>query len=263
MSCLPKDRSASARLSLLTATDLRPQRSQYLQACAQSVLPLLEALPGQMEWCLYCDTGEAVPPWLLDLAQERSGVRVLPRPASADRRAEGLFLARNELLLAARGERLMYLDDDDLLLVDQTLAALEEAEAHDSDWLACGLQELHGEQPGALWMPPLPEGPAEAGAPLRYWPQGDDALPLSLGSTLIRRRLLVASGGFPALRQAGDPAAWALLTARHPGRVLHLPLYLYRQHPDQWAWGEAWWQLERHERELVRALGQGALDPRL
>lgn len=231
------------KLSVLTATLARKNRSHYFRECIQTVLPLLD----NIEWRIHIDSEttefDAQTQKLLNhpnihISQEANG---------------GLFYARNILLHQAKGEFVLFLDDDDLLKPLEVQKALGLAMRLDVDWLACGLTDLHESGEQKDFMPRLSPGRCQAGSVISLWQDLTLPCPVILNSTLIKPHALLGVGGFPALRQAGDLAAVMNVCSALDGHVVHESIFFYRKHQNQWLGSTGWHQTERKERKMVLA----------
>jgi hypothetical protein len=86
---------------------------------------------------------------------------------------------------------------------------------------------------------------------LEVWSDLTRPCPLVLNSTFVRRELLFAAGGFPAMRQAGDLATAMRVACLAPGVMRQRSLFWYRQHGAQMSTNGEREQWEARERQLA------------
>lgn len=159
--------------------------------------------------------------------------------------------ARNLALARSRGEIVMLLDADDVLL-DGAVARVVEALESGGMWCGFGaLDDRDGRRTGrtggySLRLGTRAVAPAEAdGFVVSDW-EGDvgrgrlrecwerfAVLPFHPATFAAHSRLIWEVGGWPALARDEDTALILAVSDRHPGVVSREPNIAYRRHADQ------------------------------
>lgn len=201
------DIDKSIRLTIITPVFNTPV--DYLSALAASVLPEMRSLAA--EWLLVDDrSDDAATLSRLETLARDPGVRLLYNGGT-----RGAAGARNFGAARAAGQRLFFIDADDLL-VPGALAALLDAMARNPRirWLA-GDFEQFSDRP-----PPPPSAPPEHRAVVvEHWPDAADRLVaetlFNQGSYVIDRALFLEAGGFDERFRLGeDWLLWMCLAVR-------------------------------------------------
>jgi glycosyltransferase involved in cell wall biosynthesis len=160
---------------------------------------------------------------------------VLPddvRISAGSGRAGRACMARTVALSRATGSLIRILDADDLLADGALTREIDILDAHpEIGWTACAALDLHpdGTLTGVDTDPPAgPIVPAELAASY-------DAHQLSiLGTTIcVRRDLVLAVGGWPAVPSSEDIGLMLTLNEVSPGWFIAETGYHYRRHPPQ------------------------------
>lgn len=154
--------------------------------------------------------------WLREQSDGR--IRVLSQPH------QGVSVARNTGLAAARGQYVAFLDADDTWdrrFLEKMLAALEQRP--DAVLAYCGWQNrgLSGGR-GKPFVPPDYETPNKAETLFAgcRWP---------IHAALVRREAVLAAGGFdPTLKNAEDYGLWLRVAAKAP--IVRVPEVLAHYH---------------------------------
>jgi glycosyltransferase involved in cell wall biosynthesis len=175
----------------------------------------------------------------------------LPRQVGGSR-------ARNEGVLASRGEWVAFLDDDDLWFPKKLEKQLEVARASKAPEPIVSCQVVaHTADGDFLWPRKVPSEPlSEYLLARNSWSQGENLLQTS---TLVARRRLLLKSGFEDGLQKHQDWDWLLRAVRIPGvkiEFLDAPLAIWNLEPSRnsvsrkydWQGSLAW---IRDRRELV------------
>lgn len=146
----------------------------------------------------------------------------------------GIAIVRQLAVDAARGELICFVDDDDML-APGSLEALRACFADpEVAWASGRTVSLDANAVMSDWDPGLAPGPVAAGAPWAYHQASGFAQhPFAIGPAMLRRSVLEAMGGFPAVQRGQDQTVFYPLSSRHPGYVIDRVHYAYRQHVGQ------------------------------
>ncbi|MCU0755528.1 MAG: glycosyltransferase [Xanthomonadales bacterium] len=146
-------------------------------------------------------------------------VRLLRNPSP-----QGLRRNANQAIELARGEYIMRLDADDWLDESALLVLLAYLDRH---------PEVAAVFPNWFWVD---ERGALLGVEQRRLIRGEQGfleLPFHGACTLVRRRALVAVGGYDPQHESLDGhELWLKLQSRYPIGQVGTPLFFYRQHAD-------------------------------
>jgi glycosyltransferase involved in cell wall biosynthesis len=172
--------------------------------------------PFDVEWILSVDGPGHVP-------------QVLATKTLFLARHEGVSAARNHALLAASGDWVAILDADDTLIADG-LAQVCEAICADEGlgWGAGALLDVDG----TCYPPTPPEavGRYEPGTLVDAWTVPSTFHPMV---AVMRRDLLLASGGWPAMAGMEDKLAIFSVSELAPGVITGIPTHRYRRWAKQ------------------------------
>lgn len=157
----------------------------------------------------------------------RVAVEANPQPA-------GSGTTRNLALLRASGERVLCVDDDDLLAAGGLAPLARALDANPDCFAAWGASLSFGDDPADTepfksW--PV-EGRIEPGVIMRRF-QASGEFDVHVGACLWRRAHLEAVGGYAALLRSIDTNPFIACQRRHPLVYVDVPVYLYRQHAGQ------------------------------
>jgi glycosyltransferase involved in cell wall biosynthesis len=158
---------------------------------------------------------------------ERVRVEANPQPA-------GSGTTRNLALLRARGQRVLCVDDDDLLApggLARLAAALDEHPECFAAWGASHVftDDVTAAEPFKTWPA---EGVIDPGVIMRRFQESGE-FDVHVGACLWRRDHLEAVGGYAALLRSIDTNPFIACQRRHPLVYVDVPVYLYRQHAGQ------------------------------
>jgi glycosyltransferase involved in cell wall biosynthesis len=215
-------------------------------ALLAELLPVVEAQRGEREWIVQLD-GDAI------AARRQIAERLAGREwitLRANERPAGSAVSRNTALLAARGDFVLCVDDDDLLYRD-SIHALEHAlHSEPRAFGACGeARVFDGDPAAARAFKSWPAAGTVAPGTIRAEFDRTGRIPLHVGACLWRRECLVSVGGFAALPRSIDTAPFLACEAVRPVVYVDEPIYLYRSHSDQMTRGGAY----RQSREEVHS----------
>lgn len=204
------------KLSVLTAC--LPAHSAFLPEAAASVPSQLVVDGGiwQVEWVVVLDgPGEA--PEFTSLAH----TTVLQSP-----QREGVSAARNRALLAADGTWVVNLDGDDTLIPTGMCAVAEAIDEHgDLGWAAGVLLNEDGTA-----YPPRTDASTRRWAPGQLVDQWTVPMAFHPGAAWMRRDLLLATGGWPALAFVEDKLPVFLVSELADGVTVDNATHVYRRH---------------------------------
>ncbi|MDX2826589.1 glycosyltransferase [Streptomyces ipomoeae] len=226
----------SAKITVVIATQLRPDRLGYLTA-------------------LHASLGRQSVPWEAVIALDGVSPARLPTPLADDPRVRTLVLprpvgaacARNLALNEVRTEFVNWADDDDEFTNDAMAVRLHTLEATGVGWCAGYSQDLHPDGSTTLWRCPTPPGRHEAGDVWTYWKSPVDTIPIG-PTTILARTDLVRAAPMGGLVQGEDYMAAIGVTSLAPGILLPVPVYRYRKHPGQMTRQDAYDVLEPQAR---------------
>lgn len=201
--------SSGCRFAVVTAC--LPDRSQHLADAANSVeRARLAIAPLELEWIVAVDgpgelRSEADPDVVVQLAA-RGGISV----------------ARNAALSRARGELIVPLDADDVLIADGLLEAHASLLDPAIGWVGANRVLLESGNRTAHWHGLRPWRPGEVAehwtAPLAFHPN----------SFVARRDLILSCGGWPALAANEDLFLVMMMSERAAGVSIEQILTAYR-----------------------------------
>ena len=190
----------------------------YRSLCEQ------EMPPGwTWEWILQEDGTTQIP--LRELPDD-------PRISPGYGRPGRACMARTVALSRAGGSLIRALDADDLLTPGALAREIKILEEHPSvGWTACAALDLQpdGSLTGVTTDPP--EGLLEPGSIVASYEAG--TMPIVGGTCCIRRDLIFALGGWPALPASEDLGLMLALEQIAPGWFISEVGYCYRKHPTQ------------------------------
>ncbi|RST03752.1 glycosyltransferase family 2 protein [Streptomyces sp. WAC05950] len=241
----PEKSLSAAQITVVIATQLRPERLPYLQEMHASL------------------TRQTVP-WEAVLVLDGADPALVPAPITADPRVRTLALprpvgaacARNLGLNEVRTEFVNWADDDDVF-PDWSLGVRLETFTDELGWVAGYSEDWLPDGSRRLWECPVPPGYHAAGDVVTYWPRPQDTIPVGPTTILARTRLVRAAGGMGGLVQGEDYMAAVGVTALAPGVLLPLPVYRYRKHDGQMTRGDQYEELELAARRHAHAFGHG------
>ncbi|GAA0326935.1 glycosyltransferase [Actinoallomurus spadix] len=248
---------------ITVVTPVHPQNAPFLREAYESIRA--QVLPAGWDW-----------QWVVqedgDSGLVESALPEDPRISFGTVRASGPAVTRTTALARAAGELIRNLDSDDRLLPGALFRDIELlAGAPEIDWTASRALDLlpDGSTRGHE-ANDLPEGVIERGAVLRTWEEQGWILPLVPGTLCMRRRLLLALGGWMALDTSEDTGLVIAANAVADGYFIGEPSMLYRRHPHQTTAQEFHTDARRRQRkrsliieraQALASLGNGPLRP--
>lgn len=140
-------------------------------------------------------------------------------------------VSRNRALIHARGDYVVTLDADDVLMPG-ALRAWAQASEVSPAWSAFPVSDWHPDGSIENFPDAFVEGLVPAGAWLVHF-EAHGAHPAHPISVLWPRQMLVAVGGWSGVPFAEDAQPCLVLTSRYDGWWSRTPTHLYRRHPDQ------------------------------
>jgi glycosyltransferase involved in cell wall biosynthesis len=212
-------------ISLITAAH-RPS-FRYVEEAFESVRD--QALPDgwELEWVIQVDGAEVSDLPRTLLADERVSVAAM--------RSSGPAIARNMALARSNGSLIKTLDADDRLLPEalhRDISVL--AGDLTIGWTACRGLDLLPDGSVVSWEHQDPAGGRKpAGWVLEEWLTHEGRLPIMPASVCMRRALILAMGGWMALRSSEDTGLLVPASTIADGFFISTPGLLYRKHADQ------------------------------
>ncbi|MFB7255056.1 glycosyltransferase family 2 protein [Streptomyces nojiriensis] len=187
----PEKSLSAPQITVVIATQLRPERLPYLQEMHASL------------------TRQSVP-WEAVLVLDGADPALIPAPITADPRVRTLALprpvgaacARNLGLNEVRTEFVNWADDDDVFpdwSLGLRLRLRLDTFTDELGWVAGYSEDLLPDGSRRLWECPAPPGYHAAGDVVTYWPRPQDTIPIGPTTILVR-----AAGGMDGLVQGED-----------------------------------------------------------
>lgn len=137
----------------------------------------------------------------------------------------GDYLNRNKAASYAKGKYIKYVDADDLIYPDGLKILVESMEKFpDAGWGLCSLMQDEKR------IFPFMLTPEEA---YQYHYKGPGLFHKAPLSSIIRRDVFEAVGGFKNIRMAGDYEMWHRLAQNYPVVLMQIGLVWYRSHEEQ------------------------------
>lgn len=177
--------------SLTIATPVLPGAAQFLPDAAHSVRAVerhLAARGWDCEWVLVVDGPGSLPKFV---SSERTNLIRLPKQS-------GVAAARNRALAAARGQWLVALDADDMLVPPGLADLLSHPGMESVSWVAANRVTTENEKT-AHWI-----GSSRMWAPGELASAWTAPFPFHPGSVAVRRDAALAVGGWPAVGSHED-----------------------------------------------------------
>lgn len=207
-----------SKVSVITATDLKPDRIDWLLDLNQSLCKDAE----KIEHVIAID-GDRKPP------EELQGL-IIPLGKNY-----GQAIARNLALQHATGDYITSADDDDKVPSEGLYArmnALDDNPAY--GWVGGKMSNLSasGEYQD-YWECLAGVGTYTQGEVFSRWSEPDGEFPLSPQSLMVRKEVLQSVGGWGGLPQAEDFSMVMAVTSVSHGEILDELVYEYRHHDSQ------------------------------
>lgn len=208
-------------MKLTVITACLPSRADFLSESAGSVPNIISTRSGNwdVEWVLALDGPGSIP----ELSCQA------PMKVLQSTQPEGVSSTRNRALMAAAGSWIVNLDGDDTLLADGLSVVAEALESSpDYGWAAGVLLDSDG----TIY-------PSLSSASDKRWRKGELVdewtVPMAFhpGVSWMRRDLLIASGGCPALSFVEDKLPIFLVSELAPGITVPNATHQYRRHDEQ------------------------------
>jgi glycosyltransferase involved in cell wall biosynthesis len=212
----------TADISVVIATQLRPERLRYLEELHRSLQQ--QTIPWEAVLALDGAATTRLPRSIADDPR----VRVLPLP-----RPVGAASARNLATNLVTTPYVAYADDDDLLPADSLAVRHRRITETGRGWVAGWLADLHQDGSTRTWRCPTPPGTHRPGDVWTYWTAPEATIPLGPTTLLARTDLIRAAGGHGGLSQGEDLLMATTVTALAEGDLVPHVVYLYRKHPYQ------------------------------
>lgn len=229
-----------APITVVVATQLRPERLGYLEAMHASLMA------QTVSWEAVLAVDGADPALVPKAIAEDPRVRILSLP-----RPVGAASARNLALNLVRTELVAYADDDDLLPADSLEVRYRRITDTGLGWVAGRMADLLPDGTTKIWECPTPVGVHQRGEVSRYWASPSAQIPLGQTMLLARTELVRAAGGHGGLPQGEDFVMVNGVTCLAPGELLPDIVYLYRKHAHQMTAAVEFDQLEASAREFA------------
>lgn len=228
------------KVSVITATNLKPERIQWLQNLNDSLQD------ENIEHVIVVDGDYDVPTGLKG--------NIIPLGKNY-----GQAIARNLALEYSTGTYITSADDDDTVPLTGLYARMTELDENPQyGWVGGKMSNLNasGEHQG-YWDCLAGVGTYEPGEVFDRWSEPDGEFPLSPQSLMVRKEVLQAVGGWGGLPQAEDFSMVMAVTSVSPGIILDEAVYGYRHHNKQMTQiPEFSQQLEAHVRRICYERGR-------
>lgn len=190
---------------------------------------LTQTLPDgwDLEWCI---EGDGADLRILDPSGiPREAVLSDPRVSYMEHKLHlGAAQTRNIAVARSRGDVLVHLDADDVLLPGALSKILPLFDLDDVAWVGVRVDDLVDNQT-QIPHPPRISGAVSPGTVSQCWLDSDRSLPFHSVAFSLTRRAFLRSGGYPALPAAEDVGLVLSVTDAAPGVVLDDLLALYRK----------------------------------
>lgn len=207
------------KLSVITAC--LPSKAEFLAETAASIPHRLnmDSKTWDVEWILVLDGKGNMPPF----------VNKTPTIIMQTGHREGVSAARNRALLASTGEWIVNLDGDDKLIPDGLNMVAETIEDNNNVGWAAGVLLNNGVKP----YPELTESSNKVWNPGQLVDEWTVPMAFHPGVTWMRRDLLLATGGWPALTAVEDKLPVFAVSELSAGVTVPHATHFYRRHPEQ------------------------------
>ncbi|WP_167472492.1 glycosyltransferase family 2 protein [Nocardia arthritidis] len=207
-----------------------PNSHPYINEAYESLC--LQELPGEWtwEWILQED---GLPSALPDEITTDDRVKLASNDPNESGEPSGPGITRNIALSRSAGELIRVLDSDDVLVPGALAREISVLEAFsDVGWTTCQVLDLHADGSTTPYDNDPPGGRLERQSVGDMWLQNNQS-PVHPGTLCVRRKLLVAAGGWMALPTGEDSGLLATLNEYSDGWFIDQPGMLYRQHDNQ------------------------------
>ncbi|MGH7292404.1 MAG: glycosyltransferase, partial [Myxococcota bacterium] len=158
----------------------------------------------------------------------------------------GIAGTRNLALTRVRGDAVLTLDHDDVLLPDGCATLTRALSRSGTRWAIAQVGELGGDGSMTGVSPDLSPGVIPPGAVHRLFEQNDSFPFYCSAGAIVRTNVLRACGGWAGVPHSEDVAVFAAIAEQWPGFYEPVRVALHRVWPEQTS-QHAWWKALKPE----------------